>query len=231
MLEGLGRLVVEDERDAQYPLAAQLRGRTDRTFRYWSAGRWWGDQGGTSQCVVYSWAHWAERPDNIVTPWKSAGGHQLVNGQWQFQGQPPVIDLDLAYKWAQRNDQWPGENYDGTSVRAGAKYLQRRGLIDGYYWTRSVSELAQAVLERGPVVVGTMWTMDMFVGDSRGYITPTGENAGGHAYLIDGVNMTHKFFRLKNSWGRNWNRYGFGRIRFDDMQTLLDNHGEACLPA
>lgn len=230
MLEGLGRLLVEDERDAQYPMAAQLRGRSDRTFRFWNANRWWGDQGGTSQCVVYSWAHLAERPANRTTPWQSVGGHQLVNGQWLFHGQRPVIDLDLAYNWAQRNDYWDGEAYDGTSVRAGAKYMLGQGLISGYTWTHSVSELAQAVLQRGPVVVGTDWTMDMFVGDSQGYITPTGESAGGHAYLLDGVNMTHRFFRIKNSWGRAWNQQGFARIRFDDMQTLLDNYGEACLP-
>lgn len=150
-------------------------------------------------------------------------------GRHTFVGQSPLFDLDDGYAWMQRNDEWPGEDYDGTSVRAGAKYLKSLGLISAYYWTHDVSELAQAVLSNGPVAVGTEWTMDMFMSDQQGYLNYSGAPAGGHAYLVDGVDMLAKHFRIKNSWGRQWNRGGFGYIRFNDMQRLLDNHGEACL--
>jgi hypothetical protein len=220
---------VEDERDAQFPMAAQVPQRSPRTFRYWNSNRWWGDQGGTSTCVPYTCAHLVERPNNRTTPWRSAGGHIYDRNlrKHRFIGQQPLIDLDAGYKWMQQNDYWPGEDYDGTSVRAGLDYLRKQGLITSYHWSHDVSTIATAILERGPVAVGTIWTMDMFVADSNGYITPTGEDAGGHAYLLDGVNIRHRFFRLKNSWGRNWAKQGHARISFDNMQTLLDNYGEA----
>jgi C1A family cysteine protease len=230
--EGLGRVYLpqEQEDNQRFPMAAQVPARSPRTFRYWNSNRWWGDQGGTSQCVAYTMAHAVERPDNRTTPWRSSGGHQRNRlGQWVFQGQQPLIDLDAGYKWMQQNDYWPGEDYDGTSVRAGADYLRKHGLIKSYHWGYDVDTIARAVLESGPVAVGTMWTMDMFVVSSKGFITPTGSDAGGHAYLLDGVNIRHRFFRLKNSWGRNWGQQGHARISFADMQSLLDEHGEGCI--
>jgi len=228
---GLGRRRAVDARDRHYPMESVLReARLPRTFRYWNGNRWTGDQGGTSQCVVYAWAHCVERPDISVTPWHSKGGHVLAAGSWWFAGTRPLIDLDAAYTWAQANDEWEGSDYDGTSVRAGAKYLHHNGLIGGYTWAYSATTIAQAVLTIGPVVVGTSWTMDMFIPDRLGYITPTGEDMGGHAYLIDGVNMQHKTFRIKNSWGNKWGRFGFAYLTFDDLDELLSNYGEACLP-
>ncbi|MCA1799724.1 MAG: hypothetical protein LC650_00240 [Actinobacteria bacterium] len=229
MLEGLGRIYSYDDRDDKFSMGSVLPRSTGRTFRYWNSNRWWGDQGGTSQCVAYSWAHLIERPDNDTTPWRSKGGHVLQNGSWVYSGQVPQFDLDLAYAWAQQNDEWPGTDYNGTSVRAGAKYLQKHGHIDSYYWGRDVNTIAQAILDTGPVAVGTMWTMDMFITNRGGFITPTGEDAGGHAYLLDGVNTRHKFFRIKNSWGRNWGYKGFAKISFADFDKLLQHYGEACI--
>lgn len=229
---GPGRLYVPDERDKNYPMQAVLRASSStRSFRYWNAMRWWGDQGGTSMCVPYSWTHWAERPNTRTTPWLSQGGHvfDYDEGRYTFRGQQPVVDLDNGYNWMQRNDYWPGENYEGTSVRAGAQYLQQLGLVSSYYWAYDVTTIAQAIMEHGPVVVGTNWTMDMFVTDSKRFISPTGESAGGHAYLLDGVAVRNRFFRIKNSWGRNWGFKGFAKISFDDLQFLLDDYGEACL--
>jgi hypothetical protein len=232
-LAGLGRLYIPDGLDGRFPASAVLPPKAERSFRYWNSNRWWGDQGGTSQCVAYSWAHWAERPANRTTPWRSAGGH-LPTGRpsdrrWAFHGQRPVFDLDHGYNWMQRNDYWEGEDYDGTSVRAGAQYLRNQGLLDRFYWAHSVNEISRALLEVGPVVVGTDWMMDMFIVNNAGWITATGESAGGHAYLLDGVNTRHKFFRIKNTWGRTWGKQGFARISFDDMDKLLSNYGEACI--
>lgn len=230
---GLGRVYVPDKQDHNYPVRA-LMGRepSKREFRYWNAMRWWGDQGGTSMCVAYSWAHWSERPqNNQTTPWQSQGGHVYDRNlrKYVYRGTPPQIDLDAGYKWMQQNDYWAGEDYDGTSVRAGAKYMQNLGLVSNYYWAYDIPTIAKTILEKGPVVVGTDWTMDMFVTDSDRFIHPTGEPAGGHAYLLDGVSMRNRFFRIKNSWGRNWGFKGFAKISFDNMSKLMENHGEACL--
>ena len=56
----------------------------------------------------------------------------------------------------------------------------------------------------GPVVVGTYWYSSMFYPDRNGLIKINGGIAGGHAYVINGVDKTKKLFRIKNSWGQSW---------------------------
>jgi hypothetical protein len=228
---GLGWVRVEDDRDAAYPMSRAVPARVPATFRYWNSNRWWGDQGGTSTCVPYSFAHLLERPNTNTTPWRSMGGHvwSWSRQRHVFQGQSPLFDLDHGYAWMQRNDYWPGEDYDGTSVRAGAQYLQQQGLAKSYHWAYDAETVARAIMSVGPVVVGTLWTMDMFIADSKGFIRPSGAPAGGHAYLLDGVNVRHRFFRKKGSWGRQWAKNGHAFISFDDMDQLLKADGEACL--
>ena len=210
---GLGRVHVSDERDQQYPLRSMLpKQAPKRHFKYYWAEGWKGDQGTTPQCVAYSWLHWLE--DGSVT---------------QNHKEPPVINPLELYKDCQKNDYWAGEDYDGTSVRAGAKVLQRRGYIKEYRWTWNVDELALAVLTIAPVVVGTNWYAGMDRPDENFELKLTGSVLGGHAYLINGVNMKKRMFRMKNSWGQNWGKKGHAYISFDAMQRLLNEWGEAAL--
>jgi C1A family cysteine protease len=126
-------------------------------------------------------------------------------------------------------DEWPGENYDGTSVRAAAKYLQKTGKIKSYYWAFDVNTLTNTVLNVAPVVVGTYWFYNMFYPDRNGLIRATGQIAGGHAYVINGVDTIKKQFRIKNSWGKTWGQGGHAFISFSDMDKLIKLNGEICL--
>lgn len=210
---GLGRMPSEDEKDKFFLMRSLLEQKEapERTYRYWNANGWWGDQGSLPHCVGYSWTHWIE--DGPIT----------------HKGPAPIINPSVLYKEAQRVDEWAGENYDGTSVRAGAKALQSRGLITNYLWAWDVNTVAQAILTTGPVVVGTNWYNQMFYPDQYGKIYIYGRSVGGHAYLLNGVNTKTRMFRIKNSWGQNWGRKGHAFISFDDMQRLIDEQGEACL--
>jgi hypothetical protein len=122
-----------------------------------------------------------------------------------------------------------GNSYDGTSVRAGAKVLQNAGFISIYNWAWDLNTTINSILTLGPVVAGTWWTRDMFYPDKNGIISANGDKIGGHAYLLDGVNIERKIFRIKNSWGRNWGKNGFAYISFDDMEKLILDDGEICL--
>lgn len=212
---GLGRLHIPDYRDRSYLMQAVLPAApSPRTYRYWWPSGWWGDQGASSRCVAFSFEHWVQ--DGPVTA----------------PGDPTDDDLWAAYRWMQRNDQWPGESptYEGTSVRAGAKYHVDAGRVAGYRWAWDIGTVVQALLDAGPVVAGTVWRSGMFTPDSGGVIRPTGSDAGGHAYLLNGVNTNTGYIRLKNSWGRGWGRGGYAYISIDDMAGLLADNGEACLP-
>jgi hypothetical protein len=212
----LGRLIVEDSRDANFPMKSLLpKELPGITYKYWWPTGWWGNQGQTPHCVAFSWTHWLA--EGSITQKNS-----------RKDGSAP-FDTTFLYNEAQKIDQWPGENYDGTSVRAGASVLKSNGYISSYNWAWDIQTVVNALLTLGPVVVGTWWYSDMFYPNDKGIITATGEKMGGHAYLLDGVNTKTKMLRLKNSWGREWGKKGFAYISFDDMDKLIKDQGEACL--
>lgn len=209
---GLGRRQAPDPRDRAFPLRAAfpLNMPSDRTYRYWNADGWWGDQGSRPHCVGYGWTH------------------VLEDGPFTHTEPSPLIDPTWLYHAAQDIDEWPGTDYDGTSVRAGAKVLHALGFIESYWWAHDSQSIARFVLDVGPMVMGTDWHRSMFEPDPDGVVALDGNIEGGHCWVLDGVNMKAQTFRGKNSWGRGWGKKGFFTIRFEDMDTLMHNYGEAC---
>ena len=209
---GLGRVYVPDNRD--YPLQPLLAAqppveRITRDYRYWFQDNWWGDQGTYPHCVSFAWMAW------------------LLDGPVTHYTTEPPYDLVVAYRWMQDNDYWPGNEYDGTSVRAGADWLVLQGYIGEYRVTTSADEVAHGILTVGPCVVGTDWHRDMTIPDEDVMLSPTGQLDGGHAWLINGYNRKEGRFRMKQSWGRSWGRTGNAWISGENLQTLLDREGEA----
>jgi hypothetical protein len=107
------------------------------------------------------------------------------------------------YHEAQKNDEWPGEDYDGTSVRAGMDILRNEGHrrvwgpftmpvnatagIEANRWASSVTEVLSCLHEDG----------------SSGYVT------------------------LVNSWGRSYPH--FVRLPLSALDRLLKDDGEATI--
>lgn len=214
----LGRLYIPDNRDKKY-LINDILDKDDirLKYKYWWSNGWWGNQGDKPYCVAYSWVHWlAAGPQT-----------QLVKRSLREDGSP--FDTTYLYKEAQKVDSWPGENYDGTSVRAGADILKKHGFISEYRWSWDIKTTIKTLLTVGPVVVGTWWTEKMFYPNIDGIIKPCNNKMGGHAYLLDGINTEKKLIRIKNSWGKKWGKNGFAYISFDDMEKLIKDDGEICL--
>lgn len=206
----LGRRISVDKRDRKFMMAA-VTPTSPLRRRYWWQNGTWLDQGQTGTCVGHAWAHWIE------------------DGPRTWLG---TIDPFKVYRDACALDTFTdnddGNLDSGTSVRAGAQALQAVGRVTSYHWAFDVSPVVDAVLTTGPVVVGTWWREAM----SRpvdGLVRVEGSKVGGHAYLINGVNLDTGKFRIKNSWGRSWGNRGYGWMKIDDMATLIADDGEACL--
>ncbi len=154
----------------------------------------------------------------------------------------PVAGLDATFAkqniyWAaQRIDPWPGGSYpgarpayEGTSVLAGIKTAAKLGFYGEYRWAFGEAELALAVSQVGPAVIGVPWYTGMFRPTRAGYLNLTGQPEGGHCVLVVGIDVDGGYYTIYNSWGPSWGRGGTAKIRRRDMATLLKQRGEACL--
>lgn len=213
---GLGRIASTDVRDKLYHIGSVLpqlkKAPLPRDERYWNANGWWGNQKQTNTCVGFMWAHFIE--DGPVT----------------HKGQAPIVNPFDIYTGAQDNDEWEGTNYEGTSVRGAAKWLQARGVIGNYYWGWDIDTMLYVLFNIGPVAMGIDWHLDMFEPDPETHlIKATGPVMGGHAVLANGGSLKREQIRIKNSWGRDWGNNGHAWISFADMEKLINNQGEICL--
>lgn len=172
------------------------------------------NQGRTSECVLYS-------------------GKGLLNTQPINHGniwyKRLLLKTTPVYKLAQTLDQWPGEDYDGTSCLAGAKALQQLDWIDSYRWCFGLEDVLRTVSWYGPVQIGISWYNSMFSTDADGFLTvnPSSGLAGGHAVEIHGIDVEHEFVVITNSWGTSWGDRGRCYMRWSDLDTLLADWGEA----
>ena len=228
------RLVQFDERSRNFA-AVPAFGLGEKPFRSYT---WrcdvYHDQGTEGACVGFAWTHeLAARPKVIV---RDANFAQAI------------------YKRAQLLDPWPGEAYSGTSVLAGVKAVQEiknsRGnsLIREYRWGFGLQDVMRILGYYGPVVLGINWFYGMYFPDDKGFIKYGGDQVGGHAIMANGIRIVKKdssgaypvpfenvdldksWVRLHNSWGTEYGVGGDCFVTLRDLDLMLRDQGEACVP-
>jgi hypothetical protein len=211
----LDRIPHFDQRSLQFRAADALPMQRDPRTYMWDCAQIL-DQGQEGACVGFGWTY-----ELIAEPFPTTG-----------------LTDDTAralYHRAKQLDDQPGEDYEGTAVLAGAKTVHEQGYLDEYRWATTFQEILVALSYRGPVVFGINWYQSMYEPGPDGILHVDGEVAGGHCILGRGLNMERQAIVLRNSWGDSWGGGGdLGKgdayLSFTDLQRLMHESGEACVP-
>lgn len=149
-------------------------------------------------------------------------GANFINGGPMMK-KPFLTDQDaLNYYYENRRiDEWPGENYDGSSVSAMCKQLISLGRIkEAYYTTNFDTMVKWKQSGKGGLMISTPWYEGMYVTDSNGFIRPTGRKVGGHAIWDRAVTSWLSAIWF-NSWGDDFGFGGDGYVSEVDYRWLI----------
>jgi hypothetical protein len=210
---GMGYIPEQDPRNSNFPMRMVLGDtRTPRSYTWRTVPRL--DQGQDGTCVAAAWLH-----GHASRPLERPVSNYMIR---------------MYYREAVKYDPWsendgPDFNF-GTSTEAGAKVAMLMGWIDGYYWANSIQDVRLALGYEGPVMAGVPWYESMFEPDADGLLRIGGSVAGGHEVELNGYRITGDLIRIHNSWSRNWGVNGEAFIKATDLERLLKEGGDACLP-
>lgn len=221
----LDRVQQFDEASRNFPIRETIGTQVERKRRFWNPGTVL-DQGREGACVGFAWSA------------ELSASPQRVRG---ISDQTALA----VYRRAQFLDEWPGEQYSGTSVLAGAKAVTEQGFIGEYRWAFGIDDVIDTLVQFGPLVIGIDWYDGMYQttpgvkGRKSPLLRKTGTKVGGHALLavgytprarVDGMSGVQEVVYLRNSWGPDWGHYGTAAFLVSDLDALLRDGGEACVP-
>lgn len=118
----------------------------------------------------------------------------------------------------------PGKEY-GATMRGAAKAMQELGIIENYAFASDLAAIKWWLLNRGPLLVGTIWTRAM-TNPIDGIMTVCTAVEGGHAYLINEW-TEDEYIGVQNSWGTDWGMNGKAWIKATDFEKVFKMYGEA----
>ncbi|MFT5391009.1 MAG: pimeloyl-ACP methyl ester carboxylesterase [Gammaproteobacteria bacterium] len=175
----------------------------------------------------------------------------VINGLHQSRGTDVNVSARMLYEMAKRYDEWPGEEYAGSSCRGAIKgwyhmgvcaqnlwpYVEgrpgdltlerakdaRANTVGAYYRVRkNIVDMHAALMEARVIYVSA----DVHAGWTarnvrNGTITPNARAIGGHAFAI--VGYDNEGFFVQNSWGPKWGNGGVAKWLYEDWQDNMSD--------
>jgi hypothetical protein len=155
----------------------------------------------------------------------------------------------MLYEMAKRNDEWPGEDYDGSSLRGAIKGWRNMGVCREDYWPFRMSRKGELTVRRAKEArshtVGAYYRLKpeishyhaalnetgVIVVSARvhrgwddppeGRIVKQGKAEGGHAFAV--VGYDDKGFWVQNSWTEGWGLRGVAHWTYEDwIENVMD---------
>jgi Papain family cysteine protease len=157
---------------------------------------------------------------------------------------PPKVSTRMLYHMARLYDEWPGEDYDGSSCRGAMKGWHRHGVCNDTLWPyrkkfvepsegwehdaamrplgayyriekSSIVDMQAAIQEVHAIYVsGTVHEGWWLKTADSLPVIPIKKEAGGHAFAL--VGYTADGFIVQNSWGPTWGYRGFAVLTYED---------------
>ena len=157
-----------------------------------------------------------------------------------------TVSPHMLYTMARRYDEWPGDKYEGSSLR---------GALRGFYNTGSCSELLWPTREQDELTVdaakdarqralGAYYRLRPTLSDYHAAISETGvvyvsasvhpgwdhpakgriePRAGGQLHAFALVGYDEEGFWVQNSWGKRWGQQGIAHWAYKDWATNIED--------
>lgn len=175
----------------------------------------------------------------------------IINLQKKKRGDRYQVSPRMLYEMAKLHDEWPGENYAGSSCRGAIKGWYNMGVCSDSKWKFAVNRPGSLTVDRAKEArkntVGAYYRVQPRISDFHAAINEAGAvycsakthsgwqrphkkthiipfdktPRGGHAFAIVGYN--NKGFWVQNSWGKRWGKSGLALWLYEDwQQNLMD---------
>lgn len=108
-----------------------------------------------------------------------------------------------------------------------AKAAKEKGWCSSYKHAFGLNHTLKALVLK-PVIIGVDWYDSFDRPDANHFvsITPGASIAGGHEFLLFGINVEQRAVLAMNSWGTSWADRGVFRISWDTLAQLLAQQGD-----
>ncbi len=157
--------------------------------------------------------------------------NRLRHQRFTAPAKVPMASARMLYEMAKLNDEWPGDNYEGSSIRGALKGFYNNGVcrddlapyisgdtgwrltkaqaddarhvgLGAYYRIRPEIIDYHAALNEVGVVYASARVHRGWQAPGDGVIEPSNVSMGGHAFIIVGYDKDG--FLIQNSWGEAW---------------------------
>ena len=172
-----------------------------------------------------------------------------INRLYEKAGQNIQVSPRMLYEMAKRHDEWPGEAYDGSSLRGAIHGWKNMGVCSNEIWPYLVKDKGYLTIKRAKDArehtIGAYYRLKPVISDFHAAINEAGVIAvsanvhrgwdnprdgiikqykhidGGHAFTIVGYNK--EGFWIQNSWGPSWGNEGLAIWCYKDwIANVMD---------